>query len=243
MPRSQKLAGRHHSRITSDPSVRHELRILDGAHDVTAAGAAAVLDSARRAARGAQFSFAVSGGSTPWAMFEALAGSSMPWDRTRLLQVDERIAPAGDPARNLTHLTAALAGTSVRLDPMPVDEPDLEAAAQQYAAALPAQIDLVHLGLGADGHTASLVPGDPVLDVSDRPVAVTTQPYQGHRRMTLTYLGLRRARQLLWLVVGEDKAAALAALMAHDAAVPAGRVTAERSMVLADAAAASAVSR
>ncbi len=120
---------------------------------------------------------------------------------------------------------------------MPVTEPDLDAAAAAYGAALPDRFDLVHLGLGPDGHTASLVPGDPVLEVTDRLVAVTGV-YQGHRRMTLTYPALARADQLLWLITGADKKVPLAQLLAGDRSIPAGRVAAARSLVLADQSAA-----
>ncbi len=184
------------------------------------------------------FRFAASGGRTPWAMFAALRSSEdVPWGAVEVFQVDERVAPDGDDARNLTHLRAALSGVPATVHPMPVNEPDLTAAAAAYARELPARIDLAHLGLGPDGHTASLVPGDPVLDVTDRLVAVT-QPYQGHRRMTLTYPALSSAAQVLWLVSGADKRDALAKLLAGDTSIPAGRVTAARSTVIADAAAA-----
>ena len=154
-----------------------------------------------------------------------------------LYQVDERVAPDGDPDRNLTHLRRSLGAAPARVVAMPVEEPDLDAAAASYAARLPDRFDLIHLGIGPDGHTASLVPGDPVLDVTERMVAVTA-PYLGHRRMTLTYPALARADQLLWLVTGADKQAALAAMLAGDPSIPAGRVTAGRSLVLADPAAA-----
>ena len=119
---------------------------------------------------------------------------------------------------------------------MPVGDADLDAAAARYAATLPRTFDLVHLGLGDDGHTASLVPGDPVLDVADRDVAVT-QPYAGHRRMTLTYPVLDRADEVLWLVAGAAKTEPLARLRAGDAEIPAGRVRAPRQVLLADRAA------
>jgi len=186
-----------------------------------------------------RFTFAVSGGHTPWAMFAALAGKDMPWDDVTIFQVDERVAPAGDPDRNLTHLRASLppsAGTDVHA--MPVEAPDLERAADEYARELPEAFDLVHLGLGPDGHTASLVPGDPVLDVIDREVAVTGL-YNGRRRMTLTYAMLERAPNVLWLVTGADKAAMLPRLRSGDRSIPAGRVSAANATVIADAAAAS----
>lgn len=186
-------------------------------------------------ARG-RFTWAVSGGRTPWAMLARLA-ERMPWEETTVFQVDERVAPDGDPDRNLVHLERALPLDRVELRPMPVTAADLDAAAAEYAASLPAAFDLVHLGLGADGHTASLVPGDPVLGETDRDVALTGI-YEGRRRMTLTYPTLDRARSILWLVVGSDKAAALDRLLARDPSTPAGRVSTENALVLADRAAA-----
>ena len=122
---------------------------------------------------------------------------------------------------------------------MPVDAADLEVASQQYAATLeriagmPPVLDLAHLGLGPDGHTASLVPGDPVLDVTESDVA-TTGLYQGRRRMTLTYPLLNRARAIVWLVTGPEKAEMLARLYAVDRSIPAGRISQDRALVLAD---------
>lgn len=180
------------------------------------------------------FTLAVSGGRTPWRMFDHLAEEQMPWAATRIFQVDERIAPAGDPDRNLTHLRAALAGTAADVVAMPVPADDLDQAAAHYASVLPVTFDLVHLGLGPDGHTASLVPGDDVLAVRDAAVAVTAGPYLGRRRMTLTYSGLARAARFLWLVTGAEKSDALARLLAGDRSIPAGCVSGGPSLVLAD---------
>jgi 6-phosphogluconolactonase/glucosamine-6-phosphate isomerase/deaminase len=175
-------------------------------------------------------------------MFAELAGVVGPdfdWASVQVFQVDERVAPDGDPDRNLTHLRESLRGVPAEIVPMPVNDDDLDAAARAYAARLPDRFDLVHLGLGPDGHTASLVPGDPVLEVTDRLVGVT-RPYQGHRRMTLTYPALARADEILWLISGADKRDALARLLAPDPSIPAGRVEARHSTVLADEAAAPA---
>lgn len=190
-----------------------------------------------------RFTFAVSGGQTPWAMFADLRGEAVPWQTVEVFQVDERVAPEGHPDRNLTHLRQSLGPVEPMVRPMPVEEPDLEAAASHYAAILPDRFDLVHLGIGPDGHTASLVPDDPVLDLSSPtsgPLVGVTGPYQGRRRMTFTYAALARAGQLLWLVTGEEKREALAKLLEGDRSIPAGRVEAARSLVIADRAAAGA---
>jgi 6-phosphogluconolactonase len=218
--------------------VQHQLEVLASADLVARTGAGYVQRQAAAAvADHGQFTFAVSGGRTPWAMFAELARMDMPWSQVTLFQVDERAAPDNDPDRNLTHLHDTLGDVKVSVVAMPVTATDLDAAAAEYAALLPDRFDLVHLGLGPDGHTASLVPGDPVLEVTDRLVAVTG-PYQGHRRMTLTYPALARAGQIMWLVTGADKAEPLARLLAGDRSIPAGRVEAGASLVLADTAAA-----
>ena len=187
---------------------------------------------------------AASGGGTPWRMYQRLADEEVPWEATEIFQVDERIAPDGDPDRNLTDLEGSLpAEARGRLRPMPVTDRDPEVAAARYDANLPPSLDLVHLGLGPDGHTASLVPGDPVLEVADRRVAVTGAEYQGRRRMTLTYPALAAANRILWLVTGEDKRDALARLLSGDRAIPAGRVEARDCVVVADRPAAADLGR
>jgi 6-phosphogluconolactonase len=210
--------------------------------DAAAVRAAELVAEAARgaiAARG-RFSVAVSGGTTPWAMFARLAEMDLAWDRIVIFQVDERLAPDGDPDRNLTHLLAHLpAAARDGVRPMPVTAADPVQAAAGYARGLPPEFDLVHLGIGPDGHTASLVPGDPVLEVDDRDVAITAE-YQGRRRMTLTYPPLNRAHRVLWLVAGADKRDALARLQAGDAVIPAGRVRARDQLIIADRAAAGA---
>jgi len=218
--------------------VEHETEVAPDANALAAMAASYVVSLAKAAvvARG-RFTFAVSGGHTPWAMFDALRAEYMPWAQVELFQVDERVAPDGDPDRNLTHLRQSIGDVLAQVHPMPVTYPDLEAAAADYAAVLPQRFDLLHLGLGPDGHTASLVPGDPVLEVTDKLVGVT-QPYQGHQRMTLTYPALARADQLLWLVAGPDKRDAMAKLLAGDDSIPAGRVRATRSLIMADESAA-----
>jgi 6-phosphogluconolactonase len=196
---------------------------------IAAAGRRAVAE------RGA-FNLALSGGRTPWGMVGVLGDlEGMPWEQTTIFQVDERVAPPGDQARNLTHLVQMLSlPHQATLRPMPVTSRDLDAAAAEYEAQLPERLDLVHLGLGPDGHTASLVPGDPVLEVSDRRVAVTAGEYQGHRRMTLAFPELAAARQILWLTFGEKARAPLAKLLAGDRSIPAGRVENERMVLVVD---------
>ena len=225
-----------------------EIEILDDA-DAVAKRAAGFVAAAARQCVGERkrFVFAVSGGRTPWKMLRALAGEGVPWEHVRVAQVDERVAPEGHADRNLTHLRESLLSHAPLLPehiyPMPTGESNLAAAASSYARLLedlagsPPVLDLIHLGLGPDGHTASLIPGDPVLEVRDRDVSVTAV-YQGRRRMTLTYSALNRARQLLWLVTGEDKAEMLPRLRDSDEGIPAGQVTSEKAIVIADRAAA-----
>ena len=227
-----------------------ELEVLADADAVAARGAAVIAADARAAvaARG-RFTLAVSGGRTPWVMLRLLAREDVPWASVHLVQVDERVAPAGDADRNLTHLGESLLDRvpmrPEQIHAMPVEFPDLRIATARYAATLaavagaPPVLDLVHLGLGPDGHTASLVPNDPVLDIAGADVAVTGV-YQGRLRMTLTYPALDRARRILWLVTGGEKASMLARLRKADPGIPAGRVRQDVALVLADRAAAGA---
>jgi 6-phosphogluconolactonase len=225
-----------------------KIEILADADAVAKRAAECIADDARAAvaARG-RFSLAVSGGKTPWAMLAALAKIDLPWRATHLFQVDERVAPPGDPDRNLTHIGESLLRTAPippsQVHAMRVNDVDLAVAAARYSRALeeaagsPPVLDLVHLGLGPDGHTASLVPDDPVLNVTDAAVAVT-RPYMGHPRMTLTFPVLDLARRVLWVVTGAEKSAMLARLRAGDRSIPAGRVNSANALVIADRAAA-----
>jgi 6-phosphogluconolactonase len=224
--------------------VERELEVLSDADTVARRASAVVAASIRDASRAPDvFSFAVSGGRTPWLMFGYLAAEDLAWDRVAIWQVDERIAPPGDPDRNLTSLMASLPEAArASIHPMPVEGTDVEAAAADYEAGLPPVFDLVHLGLGHDGHTASLVPGDPVLEVRERRVAITGE-YGGHRRMTLTYPALDGAAQVLWVVTGAEKTEPLRRLLDGDRSIPAGRVAAEHQRVLADRAAAAELAR
>ncbi|MGA7921299.1 MAG: 6-phosphogluconolactonase [Candidatus Acidiferrales bacterium] len=225
-----------------------KIEVYSNADEVAlkAAGLVAAEARAAVAARGA-FVMAVSGGHTPWQMLRALADEDVPWDAVHVVQVDERIAPAGDPDRNLTHLRESLLERAPlrpdRIHAMPVESSNLQAACQEYALTLraiagsPSVLDLVHLGLGPDGHTASLVPGDAVLEIKDADVAITGL-YQGRQRMTLTYPILNRSRRVLWLVTGSEKAEMLPRLRAGDPQIPAGRVRPDHARMLADQAAA-----
>jgi 6-phosphogluconolactonase len=221
--------------------------VLADPESVAQKGAAIIAAEARAAvAERGRFVVALSGGHTPWVMLRALAGEELPWESLYVVQVDERVAPDGDPDRNLTHFRECLIGSApLRLEQiyaMPVESLPLDAGAR-YAltlgklAGLPPILDLVHLGLGPDGHTASLVPGDAALDVTSVDITLTGV-YQGRRRMTLTYPIINRSRRILWLVTGGEKAGMLARLRNADMSIPAGRIRQEQAVILADYAAA-----
>jgi 6-phosphogluconolactonase len=224
-----------------------ELKVVNDSDSAARLAAATIAADARGAIAGrGRFTLAVSGGRTPWIMLRMLANEDVPWAGVHLFQVDERIAPDGHQDRNLTHIRESLL-LRVPLRPeqihaMPVESSGLLSAASQYALELqevagsPPVLDLVHLGLGPDGHTASLVPGDAVLDVSGADVALTGV-YQGRRRMTLTYPTINRARRVLWVVTGSEKTEALRRLLEGDVTIPGGRVRREQSVLFADRAA------
>ena len=192
------------------------------------------------------FSMAISGGRTPWEMLKILSKASLPWQRVNLFQVDERIAPEGHADRNLTQLFQTLEGsplvTRLRIFPMPVTAEDLDLASQEYANLIHEitegeGLDLIHLGMGSDGHTASLVPGDAVMAVTDREVACTQNLYQGRIRMTLTYPLLNSAKQILWIVTGAEKQEMVQRLLKQDTSIPAGIVNQANALLMMDSAA------
>ena len=224
------------------------IEVYADADTVALEAAKLIAKEAREAvANRGKFAMAVSGGKTPWVMLRDLAHQDVPWKGVHVVQVDERVAPDGDPDRNLTHLRESLLEHAPlrpeQIHAMAVEDTNLEAACARYAQTLeeitgePAVLDLVHLGLGPDGHTASLVPGDPVLDVKNADVAVTGM-YQKRRRMTLTYPIINRSRRVLWLVTGSEKLGMLSRLQTGDVSIPAGRVSRDHAVVLADHAAA-----
>lgn len=193
------------------------------------------------------FSMAISGGKTPWEMMKHLVKAKLRWEKVYIFQVDEREAPDGHEDRNLTQLFRCLDGsgilTRVNIFPMHVIANNLEDEAQEYAKTIwevtgDGVLDLIHLGLGSDGHTASLIPGDPVCELLEQDVALTTQPYQGRLRMTMTYPLINRAKEILWVVTGQEKAEMLKRLLNQDQGIPAGRIKAENAIIIADRSAA-----
>lgn len=241
--------------------MRHELIVMETDEevaDLTARTIAELLGDFATGTTDGWTSVAFSGGTTPTAMFHKLATLTndpqeasdegepyLDWDRVSVFQVDERIARTGDVARNFTALDAALLSRRVprvNVHPIPVDLGASDAAGAYENTLVEVlgespSIDVIHLGLGPDGHCASLVPDDPVLKVRDHDVA-TTLAYQRYRRVTLTYPMLERAGAIVWQVTGGSKAEALARLLDGDTSIPAGSVRAKRSIIIADRSAA-----
>jgi 6-phosphogluconolactonase len=208
--------------------------VLPNAEAATARAADVIAERLRTAVSAkSRFCLALSGGSTPIPMFEALAPKPLPWDQVEIYQVDERVAPGGSRKRNLTAIQAAFGRTRARIVAMPVESDDLVGAAARYEEALPRAFDLIQLGLGLDGHTASLYPGDPVLDIVDRDVALCG-PRQGLSRMTLTYRGLSKATEIIWLITGATRSIPLRRLCDQDEEMPAARVACERTRIITD---------
>ena len=225
-----------------------QMEVFEDGAAVARRAAAVIAENARQAvSRRGKFVMAVSGGKTPWVMLRDLADEQIPWGKVHVFQIDERIAPAGDPDRNLTHLRESLLSHAPlppdQIHPMPVESANLEASAAEYFATLkdfagnPPVLDLAHLGMGPDGHTASLIPRDPVLDLTDRDIGLTGV-YQGRRRMTMTYPLLNRSRLILFLITGAEKAHMLQLLCKADPSIPSGRIRGDSMLLLADKAAA-----
>ena len=228
-----------------------KIKVLADDDAVAKAAAGVIAAAAREAvvARGV-FTLAVSGGKTPWAMLKDLASEEVPWSQVHVFQIDERIAPEGDPDRNLTHLHESLLGNAPipkeNIHAMPVNAEDPVDGAAEYEKTLqeicgnPPTLDMAHLGLGPDGHTASLTPNDPVLEVTDRDVALTdpVHLYQNRRRMTLTYPMINRSRHIMWLATGAAKIPMIVKLRAADPSIPGGRISQQNALLLTDTAAA-----
>jgi 6-phosphogluconolactonase len=220
------------------------IKVFRNADEVANEAARLIAGMARDtvAAKG-RFVMAVSGGRTPWMMLRALGQEDVPWESIHVVQVDERVAPSGHQDRNLTHLRESLLENSplseANIHPMPVESEDLISAVTAYASTLceiagtPPVLDLVHLGLGSDGHTASLIPGDPVLKVDNQDVAITGL-YQGRLRMTLTYPAINRARHILWVITGSEKIHMLKCLVNGDSSIPAGLIYHDQALILTD---------
>lgn len=228
-----------------------EIRTFQSSSEVAKEAALYIADRIREnIAKKGFFAMAMSGGRTPWEMIKHLATENLPWEKVFLFQVDERIAPDGHQDRNLTQLFNTIQETSLmtRLNifPMHVIAEDLDEACEDYADHIrriteTGKLDLVHLGIGTDGHTASLIPGDSVLETHDREVALTDNPYQGRKRMTLTYPIINRAEKILWVVTGEEKAEMLSRLLHQDQTIPAGKIAQQQAILLTEESAAVAI--
>lgn len=230
-----------------------EIRTFQSAEDVAKEAAIYIADRIREnIARKGFFTMAISGGRTPWAMIKELAQEDLPWEKVFLFQVDERIVPDAHPERNLTQLFKAIEGSRLvlRLNifPMRVNAEDLDEACAEYESHINrmtenGKLDLIHLGIGPDGHTASLIPDDSVLEVSEKGVAITESEYQGRRRMTLTYPLINQAEKILWVITGQEKAEMLNRLLHKDPSIPAGKINQHHAIVLTEESASTKINR
>ena len=192
---------------------------------------------------------AISGGRSPWGMLDELAAQAVAWESVHLFQVDERIAPPDDEARNWKRFLAGVLARQVPPEnrhPMPVEIEAPDAAADAYSRTLaewtgqPPELDVVHLGIGADGHTASLFSGDSPLEERKRLVAASRR-HEGYRRLTLTLPALAGARSIVWFAVGAARRDVLNRLFDGDTSIPASRVRRDRAVCFTDLAAAPAL--
>ncbi len=221
-----------------------EIRTFQSAEEVAKEAANYIADRIREnIARKGYFTFAISGGRTPWMMIKELAQYDLPWEKVFLFQVDERVAPDAHVDRNLNQLFKAIEGSKLLLRlnifPMRVNAENLDEACEEYESHIKrmtenGKFDLIHLGIGSDGHTASLIPGDPVLEVEDRGVAMTAEPYQGRLRMTLTYPLINQADKILWVITGEEKAEMLNRLLHQDPKIPAGKIAQNHAVIFTE---------
>lgn len=228
-----------------------EIRTFQSATEVAKEAAIFIADRIKEnIIKKGHFTFAISGGRTPWEMIKELAKEDLPWEKVFLFQVDERIAPDAHPDRNLTQLFKAIEGTKLvlRLNifPMRVNAEDLDEACEEYVSHINrmtenGKLDLIHLGIGTDGHTASLVPNDSVLEIKEKGVALTDSEYQGRKRMTLTYPLINQAEKILWVVTGEEKAEMLDRLLHQDPSIPAGRIDQHHAIVFTEESAAAKI--
>lgn len=224
-----------------------ETRILEDADAVVEEAARGIAEElAGAVATRGLATVALSGGRAAGPLAETLARQPLPWSRVHVFQVDERQVAWTHPARNARALGVLLERTALppaQAHWMPVEARDRAQACRTYQATLravagsPPVLDLVHLGLGEDGHTASLFPGDPAADWRDRDVA-DTAPHGGFSRMTLTAPVLEAARRLLWVAWGAGKRTAVARLLRADPSVPAGRLPQDRARLVTDRSAA-----
>lgn len=228
-----------------------EIRTFQSATEVAKEAAIFIADRIKEnIIKKGHFTFAISGGRTPWEMIKELAKEDLPWEKVFLFQVDERIAPDAHPDRNLTQLFKAIEGTKLvlRLNifPMRVNAEDLDEACEEYVSHINrmtenGKLDLIHLGIGTDGHSASLVPNDSVLEIKEKGVALTDSEYQGRKRMTLTYPLINQAEKILWVVTGEEKAEMLDRLLHQDPSIPAGRIDQHHAIVFTEESAAAKI--